>query len=140
MNFDQEKQRLLDIFKAFDSNNDGMLDKRELVAGYNKFFNGDIERAEFEASQIMSKLDFNGNGTIDYSEFMIANIDPAQLIQEEKLREIFELFDTDRSGNITIDEIKKVLGGNGKGSEVDETEWERIVAEVDMEGDGEISF
>lgn len=80
MNFESEKQRLLEIFKAFDSNGDGILDKKELIFGYNRFFNGDIERAEYEADQIMKKLDFNGNGTIDYSEFMIANIDPVQLI------------------------------------------------------------
>jgi Ca2+-binding EF-hand superfamily protein len=49
MSFENEKQRLLDIFKAFDTNNDGMLDTKELVAGYNRFFNGDIERAEYEA-------------------------------------------------------------------------------------------
>jgi calcium-dependent protein kinase len=75
---------------------------------------------------------------------MIANIDPAQLIQEDKLREIFEIFDVDKSGTITMDELKNVLGRNnkGKGNEIDETEWERMVAEVDIDGDGdgEISF
>lgn len=93
-----------------------------------------------EANNIMSKLDFNNNGSIDYSEFMIANIDPQQLIKEDKLREIFDLFDVDHSGSITIDEIKKVLGGGGGDVDVDDSEWEKIVEEVDLEGDGEISF
>jgi Ca2+-binding EF-hand superfamily protein len=43
MSFDIEKLRLLEIFKAFDTNNDGMLDRKELISGYNKFFNGDYE-------------------------------------------------------------------------------------------------
>ena len=75
MNFDHEKQRLLDIFQAFDKNGDGQLDPEELVEGYTEFFKGDRERAELEVQEIMDKLDLNGNGNIDYSEFLIANID-----------------------------------------------------------------
>lgn len=76
MSFEGEKQRLLTIFKAFDANGDGQIDKQELFEGYKQFFNGDITKAMEEANNIMSKLDFNNNGSIDYSEFMIANIDP----------------------------------------------------------------
>jgi calcium-dependent protein kinase len=87
----------------------------------------------------MDKLDFNGNGTIDYSEFMIAHVDLNKLLQEDKLKEAFELFDIDHSGSITIDEIKKVLG-NGRKNDVDDAEWERILDEADSDGNGEISF
>ncbi len=87
----------------------------------------------------MEKLDFNNNGSIDYSEFLIANIDTNKLLNEEKLKEAFELFDVDHSGTITTDEIKKVLGGNSA-SNIDDNEWERIMEEVDADGNGEISF
>jgi calcium-dependent protein kinase len=59
---------------------------------------------------LFDKLDFNNNGTIDYSEFLIANIDLKKLIQDDKLREAFDLFDIDNSGSITLDELKKILG------------------------------
>lgn len=49
---------------------------------------------------------------LDYSEFLIANIDPAKIVREDRLREVFNIFDCDRSGAITVDEIKKILGGN----------------------------
>lgn len=139
MNFDAERQRLLDIFRAFDSNCDGQLDQYELVEGYSVFFNGDRRRAEYEVREMMEKLDFNNNGTIDYSEFLIANIDPNKLIQEDKLKEVFEMFDVDHSGTISAEKLKKILGGKGV-SEVDESEWERIVEEVDVDGDGVISY
>lgn len=80
MNFDHEKQRLLDIFTAFDRNGDGQLDQDELIEGYTEFFNGDRERAELEVQELMDKLDFNNNGNIDYSEFLIANIDANKLL------------------------------------------------------------
>ena len=44
------------------------------------------------------------------------------MLQEDKLKEVFDLFDYDKSGSITTDEIKKILGrGNG---EIDDVEWE----------------
>lgn len=80
MSFDYEKQRLIDIFRAFDTNCDGQLDKSELVEGYTQFFNGNKKRAEYEVSQWMEKLDFNNNGQIDYSEFLCAALDPNTII------------------------------------------------------------
>lgn len=141
MSFDIEKQKLQEIFQAFDKNGDGQLDYQELVEGYTHYFNGDVERAEIEANQIMGKLDFNGNGSIDYSEFIIAHMDITKLFQEDKLREVFDMFDQDHSGSITADEIKKILGkGMDPANEVEDAEWDKILEEVDVNGDGEISF
>jgi calcium-dependent protein kinase len=116
-----------------------VLERDELMIGYTEFFKGDQVRANIEVQEIMDTLDFNGNGSIDYSEFMIANIDVTKLIQDDKLQEAFELFDLDHSGTITADEIKKILG-NGREIDVDDNEWDRILDEVDADGNGEISF
>lgn len=89
----------------------------------------------------MDKLDFNNNGNIDYSEFMIAHLDSAQMLQDDKLMEVFNLFDIDHSGTITAEELKKVLGTKNKGQpDVDDNEWDKIIEEVDKDGNGEISF
>ena len=48
------------------------------------------------------------------------------------------MFDVDHSGTITIDEIKKILGTGA--ANIDDAEWERILDEVDEDGNGEISF
>ncbi len=69
-----------------------------------------MERAEIEVEEIMEKLDFNDNGNIDYSEFLIAHMDSSVMLQDDKLKEIFNLFDVDHSGTITAEELKKVLG------------------------------
>lgn len=108
---EKERQKLLEIFKAFDLNGDGQLAFEEIVEGYKLYFDGDQERAEREARYIFEKLDFNNNGTIDYSEFLIANLDPSKIVNEDLLKEVFNIFDSDRSGAITVDEIKKLLGG-----------------------------
>ena len=52
-------------------------------------------RAETEGKNIFEKLDFNNNGTIDYSEFLITQLDPTKVENEDRLREVFDMFDCD---------------------------------------------
>ena len=47
------------------------------------------------------------------------------------------MFDQDNGGSISADELKQVLG---IGKNIDETVWNDIIKEVDVNGDGEISF
>jgi calcium-dependent protein kinase len=56
-------------------------------------------------------VDTNGNGTIDYSEFLAANLKLTELLTNEKLQAAFNLFDIDQNGRITLEEIKSLLGG-----------------------------
>lgn len=72
--------------------------------------------------KIMRLADIDGSGEIDYSEWLIATVNKKNLISEEKLKVAFEFFDKDKSGSISIDEIKEVLGV--KKQLVDENIWE----------------
>ena len=56
--------------------------------------------------QIIAKVDINGNGTIDLTEFLIANMDLKRVLTKERLHTAFEMFDQDGSGTIEIEEIK----------------------------------
>lgn len=96
---------------------------------------GDL--AEAEVDRIMAVADADGSGEIDYSEWIIASVNKRKLLTHEKLELAFNLFDKDRSGSISADEVKQVLG---VGKNIDEKIWNDIVREVDENGDGEISF
>ena len=54
-----------EIFKAFDKNNDGILNQEELIQGFVQVWTP--ERCKIEVDFILSKLDLNGSGAIDYS-------------------------------------------------------------------------
>lgn len=69
----EEKAKLTKIFKSFDRNGDGVLSREELIQGYAQLY-GSVERATIEVEQILAKVDVNGNGTVDYSEFLAANL------------------------------------------------------------------
>lgn len=63
------------------------------------------------------------------------------MLNKDKLRAAFKLFDLDNNGKITMNEITKVLRGGAAASSTQEAEeWKCIVAEIDKDGDGEISF
>jgi calcium-dependent protein kinase len=84
---------------------------------------------------MFAKIDLDGNGTIDYTEFVMATIEEKNLITDQRLRQAFELFDADKSGALSPEEIKEVLCFDAT---VDPLEIDRIIAAVDENGDGEI--
>lgn len=87
----------------------------------------------------MISLDKDGNGVIDYTEFITGAIDKNTMLSKQNLLSAFKLIDGDNSGLITIDELKAVFGGSHV-DEKDENLWTEIMAEVDKNNDNQISF
>lgn len=51
------------------------------------------EDAEIVVSNILSRIDDNHNGYIDYSEFVMATIDKKYILNNQNLKKIFNLID-----------------------------------------------
>jgi len=130
----EEMDQLQKAFKALDLNKTGVLSKEELLIGYKQLM-GDL--AEAEVDRIMLIADTDRSGSIDYSEWVVATINKNQLLSDEKMKQAFDLFDKDGGGSISSDEVKEVLG---VGKKFDEKVWDEIISEVDIDGDGEISY
>ncbi|CAD8156509.1 unnamed protein product [Paramecium octaurelia] len=131
----EEKKDLLKQFQALDTNNDGRLSREELVNGYKKVMS-DID-AETQVDEIMKKIDADGSGSIDYSEFVYATINREKLLATERLLQAFKIIDKDKSGAITKDEIKLAFGQN---SGISEEVWKQMIQEVDQNSDGKLTF
>ena len=98
-------------------------------------------RAEEVVDAIFKKVDKDGSGEIDYTEWVIGTIDKKDLLTENKLKIAFKLFDKDGGGSLTAQEIKDVIfKGMDENDMVGEDIWDQIVAEVDEDGSGEIEF
>ena len=85
--------------------------------------------AEIHVDEIMKMADLNGNGSIDYTEWLAATLNKQQLLNDAKLRIAFDYFDKDKSGKIDKFELKSVMGSKRK--LVDDSVWDSIIAEVD---------
>jgi len=66
------------VFKVLDSTGDGHLQCQEMKVGYREHF--DIEVPDDEIEAIFAKIDTTGSGYIDYSEFVVAALEPRLLI------------------------------------------------------------
>ena len=63
-----------------------------------------------EVDNIWNKIDMDGSGSIDYTEWSVGTINKANVITKQKLKKAFEMFDLDGSGKISALELKTVLG------------------------------
>lgn len=86
---------------------------------------------------MFAKVDADGSGEIEYSEFVVATLNEKNLLSNNKLQTAFKMFDKDGGGSISTDEIKQVLSF---GQNLDEALIEQIIKQVDENGDGEISY
>mmetsp|Transcript_25827 Transcript_25827/g.25370 ORF Transcript_25827/g.25370 Transcript_25827/m.25370 type:complete len:209 (-) Transcript_25827:25-651(-) len=130
-----EVSQLAQAFRALDTNGDGKLSKDELLAQYKHTMGAN--QAEEEVQRIMREVDVDGNGFIDYSEFIMASAKRESLLSKQNLENAFRLFDNDNSGKISAKEIRNILGREVISS--DEV-WRDLVGQVDQNGDGEIDL
>ncbi|XP_074575351.1 calcium-dependent protein kinase 1-like [Curcuma longa] len=128
---------LKEMFKSMDTDNSGTLTVEELRAGIPKLGNMGIKITESEVQQLMEAADVDGNGSIDYMEFITATMHMNRMEKEDHLYKAFQYFDKDQSGYITIEELEQALMHYNMG---DQQTIKEIIAEVDINHDGRINY
>lgn len=129
----EEIEGLKQMFTAIDTDRSGTITVEELKKELRK---KKFQISDGEMQKIMDDIDVDGNGVIDYNEFIAATMNVNKLENEEQLVKAFEHFDTDNSGYITRDELMEALTKYGN---VDEN-IEQILRDVDKDGDGRIDY
>lgn len=122
------------VFETIDKNGDGNITMKELKDGLKDVKNRD------ELIAIMEGADTDSSGAINYTEFIAATMEQNMYLKEENLRNAFKMFDKDGSGKISIEEMKQALGAGVDDQTQDDEEWNKLIDEVDIDGDGEIDF
>jgi calcium-dependent protein kinase len=130
----EDCEEMRKAFMEFDENGDGHLTKEELRKGLLKVMTP--TEAQNEVNRIMTLMDNDNNGYIEYEEFLRATLNKDSLLTDQNLQQAFSLFDKDNSGKISAVEIKKAFGGENDNDSI----FEEMIKEIDVNGDGEISF
>ncbi|KAI9114725.1 hypothetical protein K1719_014423 [Acacia pycnantha] len=125
---------LKEMFKGMDTDNSGTITIEELKQGLAK---QGIKLSEQEVKQLLDAADADGNGTIDYDEFITATLHLNRINKEEHLYTAFQYFDKDNSGFITMEELEQALREYNMhdGRDINE-----ILSEVDSDNDGRINY
>ncbi|GAB4832827.1 hypothetical protein Ancab_006842 [Ancistrocladus abbreviatus] len=149
---------LKQVFDTFDKNGDGFITKQELRESLK---NVGFLMDEKEVDDMVERLDFNGDGLVDFSEFCemseskkarkgyrekgineeeVEDAEEEDEAEEEELKEAFDVFDGDRNGLITVEELGLVLSSLGlkQGKRVEDCK--EMIRKVDIDGDGMINF
>lgn len=130
-----DKNEFVSIFKTLDKAGNGKLTENEINPYCKKIFGDSFSDSDIH--QIMTRVDTDNSGYIDYSEFIAAAMDKKKLLSEEKLEAAFKAFDTDHNGKITAQELKFFLESNVK---IDISAYNKLIQQVDKNGDGAIDF
>eukprot|EP01018_Ginkgo_biloba_P015381 Gb_29448 [translate_table: standard] len=131
---EEEIMGLKEMFKNMDTDNSGAITFEELKTGLARLGS---KISESEVRQLMDAADVDGNGTIDYLEFITATMHMNRMDREDHLYTAFQYFDKDKSGYITVEELEQALKKYGIG---DEETIKDIIAEVDTDHDGRINY
>ncbi|XP_060076247.1 neurocalcin homolog [Ylistrum balloti] len=121
---------------------DGYLTVDNFITIYtNCFPEGD---AEGFAQQAFRTFDINGDGVINFREFMCALSVKSRGSTEQKLRWAFRMYDMDNNGYVSRDEMIEIIQtihkmtGNGDESAAEER-TDKIFSMMDKNADGQLS-
>uniref|UniRef100_A0ACD5TQJ4 Uncharacterized protein n=1 Tax=Avena sativa TaxID=4498 RepID=A0ACD5TQJ4_AVESA len=128
------------VFSRFDADGDGKISPSELAAVSRAIAPPPTESAGGrEVSAMMDELDADRDGFVDLGEFAAFHArGRAERDLDAELRDAFDVYDINGDGRISVAELSKVLGRIGEGCSTEECE--RMVASVDVDGDGCVGF
>ncbi|XP_031110454.1 calmodulin-like protein 7 [Ipomoea triloba] len=146
-NKNQNKVELKSVFATFDKNNDGFITKQELKESLR---NIGIVMEDSEIAEMVAKVDENNDGLVDLDEFcelcnsflgveMAAGDEEGENLDDD-LREAFDVFDGDKDGLISEEELSRVLSclGLNQGKRLEACK--EMIRSVDVDGDGMVNF
>ncbi|VVA91821.1 unnamed protein product [Arabis nemorensis] len=131
----QEVEVIRDMFSLMDDDNDGKITYPELKAGLQKVGS---QLGEPEIKMLMEVADVDGNGFLDYGEFVAVIIHLQKIENDELFKLAFMFFDKDGSKYIELDELRDALADEL--GEPDVSVLNDIMREVDADKDGRINY
>lgn len=125
-----------EAFEIFDKDKDGYITLKEL---------GDIMQnlgqcpTEAELQDMISEVDKDKNGTLDFTEFLgLMARKMRDTDNNEEIIEAFKVFDKDGNGLLSPNELLDVM--TSLGEKVTLEEVTEMVKEADYDGDGQINY
>lgn len=125
-----------EAFMLFDKDLDGRITATEL---------GIVMRSlgqrpsETELKNMVTMVDQDGNGTIEFNEFLhMMSKKMKETDKEEELKEAFRVFDRNGDGFISAPELRLVM--TNLGEKLTDEEVEDMIKEADLDGDGLVNY
>merc|ERR1712046_19707 len=127
-----EVQEVKDAFDLFDSDASGSVSVAELVEAMQSL---GLEQKNEAVFNMIKEIDTDGSGELEFAEFLemmtarLTNKTPRADIER-----VFKLFDNDRTGEISLDNLKRVASELGE--EISNEELQEMAQRNDVDKDG----
>merc|ERR1712098_426296 len=122
-------------FSLFDSDASGAIDVRELKSAMRAL---GFEVKNEELKKMVSDVDNDGNGTIEFGEFLAMMTGKmGEKDSREDIDKVFKLFDNDSTNKISFRNLARVA--EELGETIDDEELQDMINQADRDGDGEIN-
>ncbi|CAM0875390.1 unnamed protein product [Alopecurus aequalis] len=131
----EEVEVIKEMFALMDTERKGRVTLQELKAGLARVGS---KLAEPEMELLMEAADVDGDGYLDYAEFVAITIHLQRLSNDQHLRTAFLFFDRDSSGYIERAELADALADDS--GRADDALLDNVLQEVDTDKDGRVSF
>lgn len=125
------------VFDEFDKDSSGEISAHELGTALRLL---GLNPTAKEIQDMINEIDRNGNGTIEFDEFM-AFLKKYYKKPDEVKRDLikaFQVFDLNGDGFISRDELQKVL--TKMGEKLTDKEVDEMMKKADKNGDGKIDY
>ncbi|KRX26316.1 Calmodulin, partial [Trichinella nelsoni] len=133
---DEQIAEFQEAFNLFDKDGDGKITSQEL---------GIVMRSlgqrptESELRDMVNEVDEDGNGTIEFDEFLqMMSRKMKDSDSEQELKEAFQVFDKDKDGFISAAELHYVM--TNLGEKLTDEEVQEMIREADLDGDGLVNY
>merc|ERR1712007_195990 len=126
---EEQMEEIREAFGLFDADASGMIDVRELKAA--------MRALGLEVKKMVSDVDNDGNGTIEFGEFLqMMTGKMGEKDSREDIEKVFKLFDDDNTNKISFRNLARVA--EELGENIDDEELQDMINQADRDGDGEI--
>merc|ERR1712167_465468 len=132
---DEQMDEIREAFNLFDGDQSGAIDVRELKAAMRAL---GFEVKNEELKKMVSDVDNDGNGTIEFGEFLqMMTGKMGEKDTREDIDKVFKLFDNDSTNKISFRNLARVA--EELGESIDDEELQDMINQADRDGDGEIN-
>jgi len=133
---EEQVMEIKDAFDLFDKDRSGEITVGEMLEAM-RSLGYDTEGGE--AAEHVKNLDKDGSGALEFNEFYeLLTARFSENTSKEELQRVFALFDTDKTGEISLANMRAIA--DTVGDQVTDDELGDIVSKNDMDTDGKLSF
>mmetsp|Transcript_32035 Transcript_32035/g.51456 ORF Transcript_32035/g.51456 Transcript_32035/m.51456 type:complete len:159 (+) Transcript_32035:27-503(+) len=133
---EEQQAEFRQAFDLFDLNKNGKITHKELK----KIMQGLGQNpTEVEIDELIKEIDADGDGQIDFDEFLAMLTRKANTNQiEDDIEKAFKVFDKGNRGKIGPNELREIMLGLGE--DLSDEQLNIMIKEIDSDGDGYVTL